>query len=629
MRSSLPHARSCNKMAAESESARPTTSSKKATCWKYFEKVLNSENSTKGKAKYRVSCTFCGDELAYHGATSAMHEHLKRKHPIETAADQPQPKAAKQMKLEAFIARKTSKERADHINTLVTGVIVRDLRPVNIVNGDGFKALMAYLEPGYRLPSDRYFMGLIERKYVEVKEGVTRRLQQETFVSLTGDIWTSIAIDAYLTLIVHFLSEAWEMCSVVLGTKPLSDRHTGENIVAWMEEMLAEFSIGTDKVVAFVHDSGSNINLAGRRLHDKYGWYTEACAGHTLQLCVKAGLQIRVIEVAIAAARRLVKHFRKSDLATLALRKRQEQMQAEQHNLIQDVTTRWNSTYFLIERLLEQRWPVTAVLSDASITKSADRSLDLTTEQWNLLAELKPILHVLQVATTYLSAEYNVSISALLPIIHGLSKSMEVTEEDLPAIRQCKCAISLELRRRWNLDNIDPTNPGSDLVALCLHPRFKQAKFLDSHKRLDLQLTITSLAHQAKASLGSDTQEKETTSAKKELELRPKALDLLLGSDSPGSSIEDSDPVQDEVDDYFKQQQQPRDSSPLEWWKVNKCRFPTLAGLARKYLAITATSTPAERVFSVAGLIVSRLRASLTPEYVDMLVFLNKNMDLK
>lgn len=178
--------------------------------------------------------------------------------------------------------------------------------------------------------------------------------------------------------------------------------------------------------------------------------------------------------------------------------------------------------------------------------------------------------------------------------------------------------ISQELRGRWNLGNLDPANPGSDLVALCLDPRFKQAKFLVSHKRLDLKLTITSLAGQAKA---SNTQEMETTTAEKEVELRPKTLDLLLGSDSPGSSIEDSDPVQDEVEDFFKQQQQPRDSSPLEWWKVNACRFPTLAVLARKYLAITATSTPAERVFSVAGLKVSRLRASLTPEHVDMLVF--------
>ena len=27
---------------------------------------------------------------------------------------------------------------------------------------------------------------------------------------------------------------------------------------------------------------------------------------------------------------------------------------------------------------------------------------------------------------------------------------------------------------------IDPTSPGSDLVAVCLDPRFKQAKFLES-----------------------------------------------------------------------------------------------------------------------------------------------------
>ena len=142
--------------------------------------------------------------------------------------------------------------------------------------------------------------------------------------------------------------------------------------------------------------------------------------------------------------------------------------------------------HFLIECLLEQSCPVTAVLSDPLVTKSGDCSLDLKTEQSNLLTELKPVLHVLQVATTYLSAEY-VSISALLPIIHGLTKSVEVTKEDSPAIRQCKCVISQELSGRWNLGNLDPANLGRDLVALCLDPRFKQAKFLDSHERLDLQ----------------------------------------------------------------------------------------------------------------------------------------------
>ena len=60
-------------------------------------------------------------------------------------------------------------------------------------------------------------MGLIECKYVEVKEEVTQ-LQRETIVSLTGDMWTSITTDAYLTLTVNFISDAWEMRSVVLGS---------------------------------------------------------------------------------------------------------------------------------------------------------------------------------------------------------------------------------------------------------------------------------------------------------------------------------------------------------------------------------------------------------------------------
>ena len=153
----------------------------------------------------------------------------------------------------------------------------------SIVNGAGFKMLLSHFKPGYRLPSDRYFMGLIERQYVDVRESVKLRLQQETaFASITGDILTSIATHAYLTLTVHFLSSEWDMCSIVLGTKPLKDRHNGENITIWIEEMLATFSISTDNVSAFVHDSGSNIRLAGQLLHDKYGWYTEACAGHTL-----------------------------------------------------------------------------------------------------------------------------------------------------------------------------------------------------------------------------------------------------------------------------------------------------------------------------------------------------------
>ena len=115
-----------------------------------------------------------------------MNEHLKRKHPIET--DQaPKPK---QLQLDTYTYTVRTKERSNCINMLVMGMIVGDLRPLNTVNGEGFKALLSYLKPEYQLPSDRYFMDLIEQKYVNVRESV--KLKESAFVSITGDIWTSM-----------------------------------------------------------------------------------------------------------------------------------------------------------------------------------------------------------------------------------------------------------------------------------------------------------------------------------------------------------------------------------------------------------------------------------------------------
>ena len=53
--------------------------------------------------------------------------------------------------------------------------------------------------------------------------------------------------------------------------------------------------------------------------------------------------------------------------------------------------------------------------------------------------------------------------------------------------------------------------------------------------------------------------------------------------------------------------------------------YPHLAVLARRFLCIPATSVPAERVFSAAGIIVNKLRCSLQHNNVDALIFLQKN----
>ena len=84
----------------------------------------------------------------------------------------------------------------------------------------------------------------------------------------------------------------------------------------------------------------------------------------------------------------------------------------------------------------------------------------------------------------------------------------------------------------------------------------------------------------------------------------------------------------DDLQRFFNEPRLPRSTCPLYWWKENNKRFKSLAELGKVYLSVPATSVPSERVFSAAGLTVNRLRSSLSPEHVNMLVTMHCNSDM-
>ncbi len=85
--------------------------------------------------------------------------------------------------------------------------------------------------------------------------------------------------------------------------------------------------------------------------------------------------------------------------------------------------------------------------------------------------------------------------------------------------------------------------------------------------------------------------------------------------------------INDEIDQYLALEE--LDVATLDWWKENCARFPHVAILARKYLAIPCSSAPAERVFSQAKVLYARSRWRMAPETLSHLVFLrcNKKFD--
>jgi len=90
-------------------------------------------------------------------------------------------------------------------------------------------------------------------------------------------------------------------------------------------------------------------------------------------------------------SRKLVSHFKHSALATAALNRKQEQMNLPNHRQIQDVVTHWNSTYFMFQRLVEQRW---AEFYDQHSTQSQYKHLHLKEELWILMEHMVRVVVV-------------------------------------------------------------------------------------------------------------------------------------------------------------------------------------------------------------------------------------------
>jgi len=85
------------------------------------------------------------------------------------------------------------------------------------------------------------------------------------------------------------------------------------------------------------------------------------------------------------------------------------------------------------------------VLADESATKRQYQYLELSPAHWVVLEDLSKVLEHLEVATVFLNEENNVSISCVLPIVHGLTSKIE---DDSSYIKEFKTKVSAALQRR-------------------------------------------------------------------------------------------------------------------------------------------------------------------------------------
>ena len=151
------------------------------------------------------------------------------------------------------------------------------------------------------------------------------------------------------------------------------------------------------QVHAFVHD---NAAVAVKASKDG-GWKYITCATHSLQLIVNRGLaEQRTLIDAVAVARKLVGHFKHSAKATATLDEIQRKKGVSQPlKILQDVPTRWNSTYYMVERLIH----LCEFNRDYASSSASGSLTQPSANQWQLLEAAKQLLAPFEEITRELS----------------------------------------------------------------------------------------------------------------------------------------------------------------------------------------------------------------------------------
>jgi len=133
------------------------------------------------KLSDKVRCNDCKLLLSFNNSTSSMIKHLQLKHPYRVSSSsyseaEPKPKFAR---MDAFLegsSRTCNDSRADKLNNLICLMIVKDLRPLSTVEGDGFKSLISFSEPGYNIPGRTFFASKLRNMYANLKDSLKTSL---------------------------------------------------------------------------------------------------------------------------------------------------------------------------------------------------------------------------------------------------------------------------------------------------------------------------------------------------------------------------------------------------------------------------------------------------------------------
>lgn len=310
-------------------------------------------------------------------------------------------------------------------------------------------------------------------------------------------------------------------------------------------------------------------------------------------------------------------------------------------NVCLDVSTRWNSTYFMLEvaikfqkafERLEEEDP--QFVTDLSRGSSNDPSKGPPKERdWEVARVLVAFLSKFYDATRKLSGTLYCTSNMYFQEVCNILSTLNGWAEDADIELQCMAfAMKEKFDKYWG--NLERTNILL-LIAAVLDPRFKLKyvkfrcrKFYTSERVdgiINRIMEVMKKMYEQYELLDSIRKVNDASNSS-EMEV-DQSIPLCSGNKDDYEFVKliKEDEIlgsRTEIDWYLEDNSEKLDSNfnILAWWNQKSTTYPILASMAKDVLAIPVSTVASESTFSTGGRVLDQFRSSLTPKIVECLI---------
>ncbi len=532
--------------------------------------------------------------------------------------------------------------------------------PFNVVDSEEFKRFVEELDKTINTKTSRTYSRQMEKFSDEVLEDVKKAVKKfcDASAAITTDLWTSRAMDSYISITVHFIDDLFRLHRWTPFCSPFADRHTGENIQEVVDmDIEVKLDIPPSLPKWGVSDNASNmVKALDLSITELY-----TCLCHTQQLAITDTFKElkstdgETMEDIASKCQKLAAHLHRADISRKLLFDECEVTDHYPKAVPTANETRWDSTHECMETMLyhEECFMRLArrgeLVTEDKVTGER-RSLIPSINDFIMIKAAVKVLQKCKETTKLFEQEKIPTIPLVTERLYTVDNELEEIIKD-PKNQRNSMIVKFTQVLREKLQTRFP-NFGTDRMLNCfgnyLNPslkglHLKMLKILESTKEeLEEKLGDWKVKTVEEEEESDDDPDEVTEPPAKlsvtemlkrrlrEEEEKTRGLRMTIRNSAVFSNTAtDSSTMsrfRKECLSYEALPDASSDVDQLDWWKQHKEQFPLLSFLVRVVFAVPVASSKSERVFSVAGRTVTAQRANMNPEKVQDIVIVNTNL---